>query len=246
VHLRLTRQALEDLGLPIEAHCRKSADEYKDEHAVVRAFVALRSESANGAEITALPSTSAVVYNLHAGRYRGLTWHDEESDVVWLLGAGKHESGSIDDAYEVLKRRDSGGTLMPVYADYDDLETSMEEKLTFLRQVQEQVPDLLSRAVSAGGSEVEGVIAGRLAVSIVAIQVEDGEDACAEVSLRFRLPPLDGPCRLPPHPSWLIAILAAMFPHANVDEFEYGRPYLGSSPTKSSDIVVSWCGQSTP
>ncbi len=78
-------------------------------HIFVTAFVERRSQSPRGQELTNLPVTAASVYNLHHGRWRGLTWHDEDSDVVWLLGVGWHESGSRGDAYTTLKARRRGG-----------------------------------------------------------------------------------------------------------------------------------------
>lgn len=60
---------------------------------VVRVFVEQRRQDPKGHEWTRPPVTAAPVYNRHHGRYRGLTWHDEDSDVIWLLGAAWHESG---------------------------------------------------------------------------------------------------------------------------------------------------------
>lgn len=132
-------------------------------HDVVRAFVDQRSQDPKGQEWTKLPVTSAPAYNLHHGRYRGLTWHDEDNDVVWLLGVGWHESGSRDDAYMVLKRRDEAGDLMPTEQDYLDLEMTLEEARSFVVQVSEQaqrssrrlagVPARKCAASSQGDSE---------------------------------------------------------------------------------------------
>jgi hypothetical protein len=89
---------------------------------VVAKFVELRSQSPTGQEATSLPTTPATVWNLHCDRWRGLTWHDENEDIVWLLGVGWHASGSRDDAYAVLKRRDELDQLLPSVADYEDAE----------------------------------------------------------------------------------------------------------------------------
>lgn len=125
MQFRLTRQALQDLGLVIEEYAARPATDYTDAHDVVRVFVERRHQSPIGQEWTNLPVTAAPAYILQFGRYRALTWHDEESDVVWLIGVGWHESGSVDDAYAVLKARDQAGTLMPDEQDYLDLEMSL-------------------------------------------------------------------------------------------------------------------------
>lgn len=192
MQLRLTRRALDDLGLPAGSYARRPATEYRDAHEVVRAFVERRSQDPTGPEWTNLPATAAPVYNLHHGRHRGLTWHDEDSDVVWLLGVGWHESGSPDDAYEVLKTRDAAGTLMPDDQDYLDLELSLEETQSFVNRVAEQAPALIARARAALGEEQSGVIAGRLSVNVLVETVTgDGEDeSLEEVWVSFEMPPL--------------------------------------------------------
>jgi hypothetical protein len=73
------------------------------------------------------------VYNLHVGRWRGLTWHDVAADVIWLLGVGWHEADSHDDVYEMLKNRDVPDELMPSDQDYLDLEMSYDATWTLSR-----------------------------------------------------------------------------------------------------------------
>ena len=148
MQLRLTRRALEDLDLSIERYAGRPATDYRGAHIFVTAFVERRSQSPRGQELTNLPVTAASVYNLHYGRWRGLTWHDEDSDVVWLLGVGWHESGSRGDAYATLKARDVAGTLMPDEQDYLDLEMTLEEAGAFVVQVSQQAPALVAQAPS--------------------------------------------------------------------------------------------------
>lgn len=167
MQFRLTRRALEDLGLAIEQYAARPATEYMEVHDVVRVFVERRRQKPIGQEWTNLPVTAAPAYNLHFGRHRALTWHDEDSGVVWLLGVGWHESGSLDDAYEVLKGRDRAGTLMPDEQDYLDLEMSLEDVRSFVAQVSEQAPALVDQARQSPSEEVRGVIAGRLGVGVL-------------------------------------------------------------------------------
>jgi hypothetical protein len=243
VQFRLTRRALDDLGLSADDHAHLPATEYTDAHDVVRAFVELRRQNPNGQEWTKLPVTAAPAYNLHMGRYRGLTWHDEASDVVWLLGVGWHEMGSRQDAYAVLKARDQSGTLMPDAQDYLDLEMSLEEARSFVVQVSQQAPALVKQARQRPSEEVRGVIAGRLGVGVlIVVVVIPGEDeSLEEIWVGFEMPPLAGACDLPPQPEWIQVVLAAMLPtNATFDGLDFGGSFPRDGGSKPSEIVVCW------
>jgi hypothetical protein len=243
VQFRLTRRAIEDLGLTIEEHAQRPATDYMDVHPVVRAFVEQRRQDPSGQEWTRLPVTAAPAYNLHHGRYRGLTWHDEDNDVVWLLGVGWHESGSRRDAYAVLKLRDEAGTLMPTEEDYLDLELTLEQTYSFAAQVAEQAPALIEKARERPGEEIRGVIAERLGVGVVVeIVVVPGEDeSLEEIWIGFAMPPLPGACDLPPQPEWINLVLAAMLPFgANLADAEFGGNFPRSGGSKSNEIVICW------
>ncbi|MFP5325999.1 MAG: hypothetical protein ACLGHT_00785 [Acidimicrobiia bacterium] len=243
MQFRLTRRALKDLDLPIEQYAHRPATDYVDAHAVIRTFVEQRRQDPSGQEWTRLPVTAAPAYNLHHGRYRGLTWHDEESDVVWLLGVGWHESGSQDDAYAVLKRRDEAGTLMPTEEDYLDLELTLEQAYLFATQVAEQAPALIEKARERPGEEIRGVIAERLGVGVVVeIVVVPGEDeSLEEIWIGFAMPPMPGACDLPPQPEWINLVLAAMLPFgANLADAEFGGNFPRSGGSKPNEIVICW------
>jgi hypothetical protein len=243
VQLRLTRHALEDLGLQADVLARTCAREYEDAHPFVRGFVDRRSQNPQGQETTALPVTNAVVYNLHFGRLRGLTWYDEESDVVWLLGVGWHESKSREDAYNMLKRRDENGELMPTEQDYLDLEMSWEEARSFAATVAEEAPALAAQARGAGGTEVRGLIAGRLEVGVVVIVVADDQDQerLEEIWVAFSLPPQSGPCELPPQSEWLTVVLAAMVPvPITAADLRFGGDFPRDGGSRPHEVVVHW------
>ncbi len=243
MQLRLTRRALADLALDAESYCRRDASEYVLAHPVVRAFVERRSQSAIGQETTAIPKSDVVVYNLHAGRFRGLTWHDAECDVVWLLGVGWHESGSREDAYAVLKQRDNARQLLPELLDYEDLEPTEEELNSFVADVAAQAPTLVALARERPGVEVTALIAGRIStgvvVEVVAIPQENAD--LEEVWVGFGLPPRDGPCPLPPQPEWIETILAAMVPPSVGPELiEFGRKFPRPGGSRPNEIVACW------
>jgi hypothetical protein len=243
VQLRLTRRALADLGLDTLALARRPAGDYADRHEVVRKFVELRSQSPVGQESTQLPATKAPVFNLHCGRWRGLTWHDEEAGVVWLLGAGWHETGSIDDAYERLKRRDRDESLMPTLEDYLDLEATWEENRDFSYQVSQEAPALLAQARSHFDVEVHALIAERLELAVL-IHREAVEDGCLEeIAVGFSLPPRDGTVRLPPQAEWILIVMAALVePPITSDDLDYGQPFPRGGGSRANEVVVCWCG----
>ncbi|MGP8151495.1 MAG: hypothetical protein ACLPXU_12535, partial [Acidimicrobiales bacterium] len=187
--------------------------------------------------------TAASVYNLHYGRWRGLTWHDEDSDVVWLLGVGWHESGSRGDAYATLEARDVAGTLMPDEQDYLDLEMSLEEAGAFVVQVSEQAPTLVAQARLAAGREVRGVIAGRLGLGVLVqvVVVADEEEALEEIWVGFEMPPFPGACELPPHPEWIQVVLAALVPvELTIADLEFGGSFPREGGSRPNEIVVCW------
>ena len=243
MQFRLTRHALEDLGLSIDAYAGRPATDFQDAHNVVRVFVERRSQEPKGQEWTNLPVTSAPAYNLHHGRYRGLTWHDEDSDVVWLLGVGWHEADSRDDAYEVLKARDQAGTLMPSELDYLDLEMSFAETQRFVTQVSQQAPALVDEARHTPGQEVRGLIAGRLGVGVLVevVAIAGDDESLEEIWVGFEMPPVAGACELPAQPEWILAVLAAMVPvQISFSDLDFSGAFPRAGGSRPNEIVVCW------
>jgi hypothetical protein len=240
VHFRLTRRALADLGLPVHDLCQQSADRYMDQHKFVEHFVERRSQNPGGPEWTNLPRSRTSVANLHSGRYRGLTWHQVEEDIVWLLGVGWHEADSRDDAYAVLKGRDLTGDLLPNLQDFLDMEAALDEVLDYVTLVAQEVPALLERARQNQGVEIRETIAGRVSTGIIVEQVEmEHGPALEERTVYLSMPPIEGPCPLLPYPEWLNVILAAAFPPpADAEEFDWLPP----REERSNEIVVRWTG----
>jgi hypothetical protein len=227
VDLRLTRRALADLGLDAALRGR-SAWDLIDQHQVIRAFVERRSQRPQGQETTQLPaSRRAVVFNLHVGRWRSLTWHDEAEDIVWLLGVGEHRTGDHDDAYEVLKRRDCAATLLPDEDDYADLEP---EPRTFVQALADVATTIVEQALAMPGQPVTNDLAGILQVRVLAQPINEASDG-AEIWIGFQMPPLR-PNALPP--AWPTTVVAAFLPNAAPDDLQYccypfpGPPIAGT------------------
>jgi hypothetical protein len=242
MQLRLTRQALRDLDLSIEKYSRKSATEYVDDNDMVASFVEMRSQSPVGQETTRLPVTRATVWNIHYGRCRGLTWHDVNADVVWLLGVGWHETGSLDDAYVQIKNRDHHERLMPTVEDYRDLELTQAETLDFITQVSIQAPSLLETARLYPGVEIPGVIAERIKVSVLVYVIpgDQGFESLEDIYISFEMPPIEGPCVLPTQPEWIQIVLAAMLPEADSNRLLFGANFPRNGGSRSNEIVVRY------
>jgi hypothetical protein len=212
--LRVTRRALADLGLSVELHAGLVADDFVESHEVVRAFIKQRGQMPEGQETTTLPATAAVVFNLHHGRYRALTWFDRPRRIVWLLGVGYHESGSREDAYAVLKRRDEAGELFPTEQDYRDV---VPDTRSFLAAAWRELPRLLQRAEGHVGTPVAATIHDVLDVEILIDPVQVEGETFAETTVRFHMPPRM-PGVLPGN--WMERLLPLVFPRAEAHEIE--------------------------
>jgi hypothetical protein len=176
------------------------------------------------------------VWNLHHGRWRGLTWHDEKADVVWLLGVGWHESGSIDDVYAVLKGRDAGGHLLPDEDDYRSYETwrLREEAIPFLRAVATTRDELIDEARTFVGVEVRARVAARITVGFMVAYVNVDNAEIEERRLTIYYPPEDAGPPLPPEREWFAALLGAFFPDAHEEDLQF-------ESIDGSAVTVSWC-----
>jgi hypothetical protein len=234
--LRCTWRALEDLGLD-PALGRKPADDLAEEHEVIRAFVTQRSQSPEGQEVTYLPATRVPVYNLHHGRWRALTWHEQadDLDVVWLLGVGWHEAGSRADAYAVLKRRDEQALLFPDATDYANLEPDAQTTQDFLEALAETPRKLIARAREEPGTPVHATLAEVLDVSVVVEQVGEGDEALEDLYVAFYLPP-KAQGVLPPE--WQAVALAGFFPEADPASLTYGPPFPAALQEREGWVVV--------
>lgn len=223
MQLRLSRRAIDDLNIP-QVLVGKPAEDLVGEHELVRAFVERRSQSPTGSEAIQLPVTAAATYSLHSGRWRGLTWHDEDADVVWLLGAGYHRSGEQSDVYVRLKQRDAQGLLFPTEEDYLDLEP---DATSFVQAVADEAPALIARAATAPATEIRTTIAGAVDIAITCIH--------ERMWIAFAMPP-HADAALPPE--WLMITIAALFPTIEVSELEWPAdlPHRAARP---NEILIS-------
>lgn len=95
--LRVTARCLEeDLDGTTAADAERPVGELA--HELVQKFVSMRSQDPKGVEKVQPLQNASEVYTLHAGRWRGATWHDAGNNAVWLLAGRLHRSGAPDDA----------------------------------------------------------------------------------------------------------------------------------------------------
>jgi len=80
-------------------------------------FLELRGQAPDAGEsISSLRARDC--RSLQGSRYRGVTWHDREHDIVWLLAAHIHRDDSHDDSYAVAAALEDAGRLYPTMEDY--------------------------------------------------------------------------------------------------------------------------------
>lgn len=94
-------------------------EELARRHEIVAKFRKMRAQHPTGMEKLRDVPSRLDIFNLHAGRERGVTWHDRQYDVVWLLAVGHHSSGDIDDAYPHFVKLARQGALLPTVDDYE-------------------------------------------------------------------------------------------------------------------------------
>lgn len=224
--LRVTRRALvDDLGLGEEL-LQVPLKNFSDEHQVLAAFVERRSQNPVGDETTQLPRSKQIVFNLHVGRHRGLTWHDEEDDVVWLLACGYHESGAIDDAYAVFKALDRKGKLLPTAADYEVLtrwriEQGVSDLPALVELVATEGPELLAASLASPGRTLEVTYANALTVKLVTEENSDSDVVIRTYRLTFQMPPLRAGV-VPSGKDWQLLLLFSFLPDsADVSDLEW-------------------------
>lgn len=110
--------------------------EVAERHKGVAKFLQMRSQKPDGLEVVKGFPGPMAIWSLHAGRDRGLTAHDREYGVVWLLAFGIHRSGERSDLYKYAEILHDAGRLMPEKEDYERLLRRRNAKI---------VPAMLSR-----------------------------------------------------------------------------------------------------
>jgi len=176
--LRVTlRCLLDDLNAPQESTLKDV-----EGHPVVRAFLRERREKTTGTRQVNNVRSGKEVWVLTQGeRHRGGTWFEAERNIVWLVAAGHHESGSKDDFFPYCQRLDEEGLLAPSKEDYKALLLAENERLA--ARILIEAPLLRKRAREADG-EVSAEIGGRFGVRVSIEVVDDIEEMSVAFDLR--------------------------------------------------------------
>jgi hypothetical protein len=179
--LAITRRALKDLALTSAAYIGADPVDMVSDHVLVNAFVTQRSQDAIGQEPTL--GIKPTTWNLHAGRWRAITWFDTASGICWLLAANQQHD------YAEFVRRGEGGTLFPTSTDRADLElrASAAFEGAFWAVAVEDALELLDESDATENVEVQGVLADELEVSLYREVSADG--ILVSVYVTCRLPP---------------------------------------------------------
>lgn len=213
-----------DLDLPVDAVAEEPATQ-RERHALLEAFYARRAQSPVGQETIEGLQANIVAYSLHAGRWRGLTWHDEELAMVWLLAGRYHRSGERDDSYPhfrgLAKHR-----LLPTEEDYERVFD--REAQAFAETVASDVAAIAEQARAQSGEIASGRVANRIAVRAVE------QDGSLQVAVKMQLYPGDEQVPV----EWLMTVLAAFFPDARFEELLWGRELAGAR-VASDEYVFS-------
>ena len=191
--LRVTQRCLvEDLGGE-----KDTTLEDVSKHPVVKAFLRERKTKNTGTRTVGQLSSGKEIWVLtQAQRHRGGTWFESTRDIVWLVAAGHHESGSKDDFFPYCRQLDKEGRLAPSKDDYAALMLAQRERLA--ARIMIDAPLLRKQARESEG-EVTGQIGGKFGVNL-AIEVADEIE---EISVAFDLRTLEDP-------RYMWAILAAI------------------------------------
>ena len=212
-----------DLGLPSDT-VALSPEGHASEHPLLAAFVEKRSSSPEGQETVENLQARIVAYSLHAGRWRGLTWHEREEGLVWLLAGRYHRSGEADDSYPHFRNltRDA---LLPSEADYERVFD--RQSTEFAQSALDEVGALREAAANDPGMIISGQLGGRIGVRVAYV----GESL--EVGVNMQLYP--GDQQIPSE--WLNVVLAAFFPSTAFEDLAYMREIAGA-PALQGEIVI--------
>ena len=213
-----------DLDLPADAVAEVPARQ-RERHALLEAFYARRAQSPVGQETIEGLQANIVAYSLHAGRWRGLTWHDEELAIVWLLAGRYHRSGERDDSYPHFRGL-ARHQLLPTEEDYERVFD--RESHAFAETVVSDVAAVAEKARAQSGEIVAGRVASRIAVRAV----EQG--GSLQVAVKMQLYP--GEEQVPAE--WLMTVLAAFFPNTPFEDLIWGRELAGAGAA-SDEYVFS-------
>jgi hypothetical protein len=224
--LRITERCLvEDLGASVDDG--DDLDALANKNPIVRAFIDRRSQSPTGQETVEGLTARIVAFSLHSGEDRGLTWHHEPGDTVWLLAAAFHRSGKRDDAYPYFRQLGADHRLLPTKGDIERLVASRNRN--FARVLIEDVPKIIENMRRRPGQIFGGALGERVPIRAV---WEDDDPPLLTVAISQRLLPGE----LPVPAGYQLAIAAAFLPDADPNQLSFAWELAGH-PLRSDEIA---------
>ena len=236
--LRITHRCLvEDLGFtsgelgrPLEDIAAGTSDAAR----FIRTFIEKRgADPVDEDSIEGLATGRIPIHPLRRGeRIRGLTWHDRDANVVWLVAAHfAHRSGERSDSYAYFRglRADQ---LLPEELDY----TLFREQQAI--QAADAILDLLDPALRSAladpGSET------RLDIGGVPVSLLVTHDTPSPPRLRVAISMRRTESGFEPPPEWIPAILARCFrrPFGGWEDLPYTDDRAFGSRRVGADEMV--------
>jgi hypothetical protein len=218
-----------DLGLAPDI-AAEAPETQRKRHVLLERFYSRRAQSPIGQETIEGLQANIVAYSLHAGRWRGITWHDVELAIVWLLAGGYHRSGERDDSYPHFRSL-AREQLLPTEEDYERVFD--REANGFAERVVGDVAAIVEEAHAQPGGIVSGQIARR--VSVRAVE----QAGSLQVGVKMQLHP--GEEQVPAE--WLMSVLAAFFPEARFEDLLWGRELAGARVGSDEYVFIVPSGE---
>jgi hypothetical protein len=143
----------------------------------------------------------------HTHHWRGATWFEPDSAVVWLCAcSGRHRSGEPDDAFRYIEALRDTDRIWPTDDDHEALEADRGQQ--FATFVVTDAPALLAAARAAPETEQVAII-GLEPVTVVVRVVETMEETFVAISsLRLTL-------------SFLQLLLVSLYPDRRFEEWRH-------------------------
>jgi hypothetical protein len=228
VELRITARCWEeDLTLSAD---HDALAEVSQSHPIVSKFLALRSQSPAGQEIFRQATSRPDIYTLHAGQLRGVTWHDKEYYVIWLLGFATHRAGHHSDAYKVLAELDQKEGLLPTVTDYEAL---LRDRAA--REIPEMVfkiRSLLAQARAEPEKFHSTLVRDGVRVRLCVIQAVDSTGAVEEFRLAISAYHLE--------PGWMDIIRTTLWPFEETEGWQFTDNFPELPPSKTELLFTHW------
>lgn len=208
-HLRITRRCLvEDLGFSsddLERPLDELAATDSDAGRFIRTFIEKRGpDPVDEDSIEGLATGRIPMQPLRRGeRIRGLTWHDRNANVVWLVAAHfAHRSGERSDSYAYFRglRADQ---LLPEELDY--MLFREQQAIQAADAILDLIDPALRSALADPGTEIRLDIGG-VPVSLLVIRVTPSPPRLKVAISMHRTE-----SGFEPPPEWIPAILARCF-----------------------------------